>query len=43
MVITRDENNEIVKTLVDKKKRKKTTALKKAIQESRNKRKIKLI
>ena len=31
IVVTRDENNEIVKTIVDKKKRKRLTALKRAI------------
>lgn len=40
MLITRDEvTNEIVKTLIDKKKRKKVTALKKLIWESRRLRK----
>lgn len=40
MLITRDEEtNEIVKTLIDKKKRKKVTALKKLIWESRRLRK----
>lgn len=42
MLLTRDEEtNEIVRTLIDKKKRKKVTALKRAIQESRKIRKQK--